>query len=86
MKDFDFGTDTPKVFDNMLERSVPFYSETQRMIGEIAADSAVPGTTSTISAVPPVRLHSNRCLDRPGGKVYRHGLLGDGDGTKEGSP
>ncbi|MGB5219273.1 MAG: carboxy-S-adenosyl-L-methionine synthase CmoA [Smithella sp.] len=44
VKDFDFGKDTAKVFDNMLERSVPFYSETQRMIGEMAADFAVPGT------------------------------------------
>ena len=43
-KDFDFGEDTAKVFDDMLERSVPFYTETQRMIGEMAADFAVPGT------------------------------------------
>jgi tRNA (cmo5U34)-methyltransferase len=43
-KDFDFGEDTAKVFDNMLDRSVPFYTETQRMIGEMAADFAVSGT------------------------------------------
>jgi tRNA (cmo5U34)-methyltransferase len=43
-KDFDFGEDTAKVFDDMLERSVPYYTETQRMIGEMAADFAVPGT------------------------------------------
>ncbi len=43
-KDFDFGEDTAKVFDDMLERSIPFYSEIQRMIGEMAADFAVPGT------------------------------------------
>ena len=43
-KDFDFGEDTAKVFDDMLERSVPFYAETQRMIGEMAADFAIPGT------------------------------------------
>ena len=30
-KDFDFGEDTAKVFDDMLDRSVPFYAETQRM-------------------------------------------------------
>lgn len=41
-KDFDFGEDTAKVFDNMLDRSVPFYGEIQRMIGEMAADFAVP--------------------------------------------
>jgi len=43
-KDFDFGEDTAKVFDNMLDRSIPFYTEIQRMIGEMAADFAVPGT------------------------------------------
>jgi tRNA (cmo5U34)-methyltransferase len=44
VKDFDFGKDTAKVFDNMLDRSVPFYTEIQRMIGEMAADFAVSGT------------------------------------------
>jgi tRNA (cmo5U34)-methyltransferase len=44
VKDFDFGEDTAKVFDDMLDRSVPFYTEIQCMIGEIAADFAVPGT------------------------------------------
>ncbi len=43
-KDFDFNEDTAKVFDNMLDRSIPFYTEIQRMIGEMAADFAVPGT------------------------------------------
>jgi tRNA (cmo5U34)-methyltransferase len=42
--DFDFGKDTAEVFDDMLDRSVPFYAEIQRMIGEIAGDFAVPGT------------------------------------------
>lgn len=41
---FDFGKKTADVFDDMLDRSVPFYGETQRMISEIAADFAVPGT------------------------------------------
>jgi tRNA (cmo5U34)-methyltransferase len=44
MTDFDFGKDTAEVFDDMLDRSVPFYAEIQRMIGEIAGDFAVPGT------------------------------------------
>ncbi len=43
-KDFDFGKQTAAVFDDMLLRSVPFYAEMQRMIGEIAADFAVDGT------------------------------------------
>ena len=45
IKDFDFGTETAAVFDDMLLRSVPFYTEVQRMIGEIATDYAVEGTT-----------------------------------------
>lgn len=40
--DFDFGSETARVFDDMLDRSVPFYSEIQRMMGEIAKDFAVP--------------------------------------------
>jgi tRNA (cmo5U34)-methyltransferase len=38
--DFDFGRETAAVFDDMLDRSVPYYSEIQRMIGEIATDFA----------------------------------------------
>ena len=43
--DFNFGADTAAVFDDMLERSVPFYAEIQRMTGELAADFAADGTT-----------------------------------------
>lgn len=42
--DFDFGKETVRVFDDMLDRSVPFYHEIQRMMGELAADFSVPGT------------------------------------------
>jgi tRNA (cmo5U34)-methyltransferase len=42
--DFAFGESTAKVFDDMLDRSVPFYTEIQRMIGEMASDFAVPGS------------------------------------------
>jgi tRNA (cmo5U34)-methyltransferase len=42
--DFEFGEKVAAVFDDMLDRSVPFYSETQRMIAEIAADFCVDGT------------------------------------------
>ena len=38
--DFNFGEKTAIVFDDMLERSVPLYQELQRMIGELANDSA----------------------------------------------
>ena len=44
VKDFNFGKETAEVFDDMLQRSVPFYAEVQRMIGEIAAEFAVDGT------------------------------------------
>lgn len=44
IEDFDFGEKTASVFDDMLDRSVPFYAEIQRMISEIAADFAVEGT------------------------------------------
>jgi tRNA (cmo5U34)-methyltransferase len=42
--DFAFGEKVASVFDDMLDRSVPFYQEIQRMIAEMAADFAVEGT------------------------------------------
>jgi tRNA (cmo5U34)-methyltransferase len=42
--DFNFGEKVASVFDDMLDRSVPFYQEVQRMITEIAVDFAVEGT------------------------------------------
>ena len=42
--DFAFGEKVASVFDDMLDRSVPFYQEIQRMIGEMAADFAVSDT------------------------------------------
>ena len=42
--DFNFGPETAAVFDDMLKRSVPFYPEIQRMIGELVADFAVEQT------------------------------------------
>lgn len=44
IQNFEFGKKTAQVFDDMLERSVPFYGETQRMINEIAAEFARDGT------------------------------------------
>jgi tRNA (cmo5U34)-methyltransferase len=43
--DFSFGNAVAEVFDDMLDRSVPFYQEIQRMIMELAADFAVEGTS-----------------------------------------
>lgn len=40
--DFHFDGATASVFDDMVNRSVPFYAEMQRMTGEIAADFATP--------------------------------------------
>jgi tRNA (cmo5U34)-methyltransferase len=42
--DFNFGDATVQVFDDMVQRSVPFYEEIQRMTCELAADFAAPGT------------------------------------------
>lgn len=44
INDFDFGSKTAEVFDDMLERSIPLYRELQRMTGELANEFAVPGT------------------------------------------
>ena len=43
--DFDFGAKTAGVFDDMLDRSVPFYQEIQRMVAELAVDFAEDGTS-----------------------------------------
>ena len=43
-EDFKFGANVVSVFDDMVTRSVPFYLEIQRMMTEIAADFAVPGS------------------------------------------
>jgi len=45
VSDFDFGKETARVFDNMLERSVPFYAEMQRMIGELVGTFATDNST-----------------------------------------
>jgi len=42
--DFKFGQTVVSVFDDMVVRSVPFYLEIQRMMTELAADFAVPGS------------------------------------------
>ncbi|MGR8933488.1 MAG: carboxy-S-adenosyl-L-methionine synthase CmoA [Gammaproteobacteria bacterium] len=42
--DFKFGSTVANVFDDMVNRSVPFYGEMQRMMAELAADYAESGT------------------------------------------
>jgi tRNA (cmo5U34)-methyltransferase len=42
--DFSFNKEVAAVFDDMLDRSVPFYQEIQRMVAELAVDFAQPGT------------------------------------------
>ncbi len=42
--DFAFDGKVAAVFEDMLDRSVPFYQEMQRMIAEMASDFAVEGT------------------------------------------
>jgi len=42
--DFNFDAKTAGVFDDMVQRSVPFYEEIQRMTCELARDFSVPDT------------------------------------------
>lgn len=42
--DFKFSESVAKVFDDMVNRSVPFYGEIQRMMAELAADHAKDGS------------------------------------------
>ncbi len=42
--DFKFGATVANAFDDMVERSVPYYNEIQRMIIELAAEHAMPNT------------------------------------------
>jgi tRNA (cmo5U34)-methyltransferase len=42
--DFKFNRQVAVVFDDMVNRSVPFYEEIQRMVAEIAADHYIEGT------------------------------------------
>ncbi|HEX5668775.1 MAG TPA: carboxy-S-adenosyl-L-methionine synthase CmoA [Chitinophagaceae bacterium] len=42
--DFKFTSRVANVFDDMVTRSVPYYMEIQRMIGELAGDHHQPGT------------------------------------------
>lgn len=42
--DFKFSANVAKVFDDMVNRSVPYYGEIQRMMAELAADHAKEGS------------------------------------------
>jgi len=42
--DFKFGENVARVFDDMVNRSVPFYGEIQRMMAELSADHAKEGS------------------------------------------
>jgi tRNA (cmo5U34)-methyltransferase len=44
VEEFAFSDRVAAVFDDMLARSVPFYAEIQRMLGELTVNFAVPGT------------------------------------------
>jgi len=44
VEDFKFDTTVASVFDDMVNRSVPFYGEIQRMMAELSADHARTGT------------------------------------------
>src|SRR5262245_43360800 len=42
--DFTFNEQVARVFDDMVSRSVPQYGEIQRMLAELAANFATPGS------------------------------------------
>ena len=42
--DFKFSSKVARVFDDMVNRSVPFYEEMQRMIGELSSDHYIDDT------------------------------------------
>lgn len=42
--DFKFSSKVAGVFDDMVNRSVPYYEEMQRMLSELTADHATPGS------------------------------------------
>lgn len=44
VNNFAFDSDTARVFDNMLARSIPFYRETQALIVELLAPMLAPNT------------------------------------------
>jgi len=63
VSDFRFDKTVATVFDDMVSRSVPFYGEMQRMVVEMSADFAQPGTSiydlgcssgTTFAALDPV--------------------------------
>lgn len=67
IQDFAFNKNVAAVFDDMVDRSVPYYREIQRLTGQLAADFAKPGTriydlgcaTGTTMAL------MDHCIDEP---------------------
>ncbi|MCX8019804.1 MAG: carboxy-S-adenosyl-L-methionine synthase CmoA [Chitinophagaceae bacterium] len=66
VSDFVFNQIVAEVFDDMVIRSVPFYQEIQRMVGELAARYAKDGTNiydlgcSTGNTIISMALHVNK--------------------------
>lgn len=44
IEDFAFNSKVASVFDDMVDRSVPYYREIQKMTGQLAGDYALAGT------------------------------------------
>ena len=64
--DFNFGSDTAEVFDDMLNRSVPLYGELQRMIGEIADEFAKKREALENVLIPYRTVENEQLLQRHG--------------------
>ena len=71
-RDFEFDADVAEVFDDMLERSIPFYVEQQAMIKTMCRKLWVPGTNLYDLGCSTATTLIGLCLDLPAfGEVHR---------------
>ena len=64
-RDFEFDADVAEVFDDMLERSIPFYLEQQAMIKTMCRNLWVPGTNLYDLGCSTAATLIGLCLDLP---------------------
>ncbi|HTS47191.1 MAG TPA: carboxy-S-adenosyl-L-methionine synthase CmoA [Bryobacteraceae bacterium] len=64
-RDFEFDADVAEVFDDMLERSIPFYLEQQAMIKTMCRQLWVPGTNLYDLGCSTATTLIGLCLDLP---------------------
>ena len=64
-RDFEFDADVAEVFDDMLERSIPFYLEQQSMLKTMCRNLWVPGTNLYDLGCSTATTLIGLCLDLP---------------------